>query len=256
MSQILLKSGLNELIIEPNSGQLVQWIHNSVGVFYQGSSIRRSGIPILFPFANPLKDDILQISGMEIKQHGFGRDFPWQIGKRTESSIEIILTPKDISSEMQEAYPFDFEAKIVLELNDNNLIYTLEITNHGKQTMPIAPGIHPYFPIKHADKANLVIDNLQAFDAKNINWDNESTGYFYGFEDSVDIKFTNHTISMQQRTIKNFKHLVIWSQTNANLDYDFVCVEPFSRHTNAINNDPILVEPGRVWISKITFTIK
>jgi galactose mutarotase-like enzyme len=257
MSRISIKSPKNELIVEATSGQLVQWIHNGVGVFYQGSSIRRSGVPILFPFANPLKDDILIVSGRRIGQHGFGRDFPWQVTEQTDTSITLVLKSQDITQEMREAYPFDFEAKIKLEVADNNLIYTLQITNHGKQQMPVAPGIHPYFPIKHEFKQNLIINNLQGFDSRDIDWNKESNGYFYNFDDSVDIKFMDdRIISMQQAGLKDFENLVVWSQSLANLDHDFVCAEPFSRVTNAINDNPILIESGEVWESSICFAVE
>ena len=233
MSRISIKSPKNELIVETASGQLVQWIHDGVGVFYQGSSIRRSGVPILFPFANPLKDDILLVSGKKIGQHGFGRDSVWKIGKQTSSNIEMILSYDDILPKMQEAYPFVFDAKIILELKVNSLIYTLQITNNGETSMPIAPGIHPYFPIKHESKQNLIINDLQGFDSNHIDWNKQSNEYFYNFNDCVDIEFPNgHSIAMKQDGQKDFQHLVIWSQTPDSIDQDFVCIEPFSRITS------------------------
>jgi galactose mutarotase-like enzyme len=256
MSQISIKSGKNELIVEPDSGQLVQWIHDGVGVFYQGSSIRRSGVPILFPFANPLKDNIFVVSGKKISQHGFGRDFTWRVGEQTDKSIEMILTPLAISPEMQVAYPFAFEAKIILILNENSLIYTLQISNLGSEIIPIAPGIHPYFPILHSHKSDLIINKLQGYDSKVINWNEESNGYFYNFDSGVEIVFPGDRIlEMKQANQEDFKHLVVWSQTPADPDYNFVCIEPFTLGTNAINDDPILVKPEEVWVSGIVFKL-
>jgi galactose mutarotase-like enzyme len=256
MPQISIKSNQNELIVEPNSGQVIQWICGGVEVFYQGSSVRRSGIPILFPFANPLTNNILLVSGKEIGQHGFGRDFTWRIGEQTDSSIEMILTPQDISLEMQNAYPFDFEAKIKLQLAGNNLVYTLQIANHGDKPMPIAPGIHPYFPIQHNQKSNLIINKLQSYDSKNIDWEKESNGYFYNFDDSVEIVFPNGSVlDIKQADQKEFNYLVVWSQTPTNPDSDFVCIEPFTRYTNAINDDPIIVSTDEIWSSEIIYSI-
>lgn len=255
MSLISIESGKSKLIVEPNSGQVVQWDYDGVGVFYQGSTIRRSGIPILFPFANPLKDHILEASGKKIGQHGFGRDFPWQIGEKTGSSIEMILIPRDISPEMHQAYPFDFEAKIKLEFIENIFIYTLQISNHGNKPMPIAPGVHPYFPVEHNLKSTLVINNLQGYNLSHIDWDKESNGYFYNFNESTEIVFPNGQIlQMNQAGQKDFQHLVIWSQTSANLDHDFICIEPFTRGTNAINDNPIMISPKEKWTSCIVFT--
>jgi galactose mutarotase-like enzyme len=253
MPYISIKSGINELIIEPQGGQLVQWYHDGVGVFYQGSSIRRSGIPILFPFANPLKDGIFQLSGKLIGQHGFGRDSLWQVLERNDSSISLTLTPQNISSEMQIAYPLDFEAVIGLEVLDNTLKYTLSVKNNSSVDLPIAPGLHPYFPIKHNEKSNLVISGID----NTIDWESESSGYFYDFDGQFELQFPDgRMIEVAEIGTNYVENIVLWSQTPANSDYDFVCVEPFTRKTNAINDNPILVKPKETWSSTIAFTLK
>ncbi|MBC7472550.1 MAG: hypothetical protein H7196_04825 [candidate division SR1 bacterium] len=256
MSLVSIKSGKSELTVELNSGQVVQWSHDGVGVFYQGSNIRRSGIPILFPFANSLKDNIFNISGKKIRQHGFGRDFPWQIGKQTESSIELILITQDISLEMQKIYPFHFKVKIKLELLDNRLTYTLQISNHGENPMPIAPGIHPYFPIKHTQKSKMTVNNLRGYDSNKINWNEKNDGIFYNFDKFVKVCFPDsRSLQLEQGDQKDFNYLVFWSQLQDNVDHDFICIEPFTRKTNAINDDPILLKPMETWSNSIAFIL-
>lgn len=250
---ISIKSGVNEFIIEPQGGQLVQWKHDGAGVFYQGSSIRRSGVPILFPFANPLKNDIFDVSGKTIKQHGFGRDSLWRVVDQTEDSVVLELTHGDISAEMQIAYPYGFKAKIALELSENSLNYTLTVENLSQIDLPIAPGIHPYFPLKHEQKSSLQITGI----ANNIDWESENNGHFYDFDGQIQLRFPDgRAIEITEQNSNYFENIVLWSQTPANPDYDFVCVEPFTRKTNAINDNPILVKPGEIWSSTISFTLK
>ena len=256
MPLISIKSEINEIIVEPDSGQLIQWNHDGAGVFYQGSSIRRSGIPILFPFANPLKDDIFEITGKKIPQHGFGRDFAWQVTDHTHNSLTMTLTQDDISSAMKEAYLYEFEVNILISVSENILCYALRVTNKSSQDMPIAPGIHPYFPIAHKDKSKIKIDNLENF-KNNIDWETDNNGFFYNFGGTANIHFLDsQQIEIKSNPTDSFNHIVLWSQTPKNIDHDFVCIEPFTRQTNAINDNPILIEPSQSWQSEIYFTIK
>ena len=256
MSLISIKYRINEVIVEPDSGQLIQWNHNGAGVFYQGSSIRRSGIPILFPFANPLKDYIFEITGKKIPQHGFGRDFAWQVTDHTHNSLTMTLTQDDISSAMKEAYLYEFEVNILISVSENILCYALRVTNKSSQDMPIAPGIHPYFPIAHKDKSKVKIGNLADF-KNDIDWEADNNGFFYDFGGTANIYFpSGRQIEIKSNPTDSFNHIVLWSQSAKNIDHDFVCIEPFTRQTNAINDNPILIKPSESWQSEICFTIK
>lgn len=240
-------------------------------VLYQGSSSKRTGVPILFPFANPLKNDVLDISGGKIGQHGFARNCLWQLDKIENKQVVIKLCQTDLPKEIQTAYPFQFEVKIIVYISKaNKLIYKLEVTNHGKANMPIAPGIHPYFPVKHNSKNQLLIfNNLEnvsgkpvnpeniLFNGKSVDWNQPSSGYFNDFEGQAMIDFgDNRAISIQETSGSlDFQNLVIWSQNTQEIDYDFVCIEPFTRKTNAVNDNPILVKPGTTWSVSLEFGV-
>ena len=240
-------------------------------VLYQGSSSKRTGIPILFPFANPLKNDILDISGGKIGQHGFARNCLWQLDKIENGKVIIKLCEADLPKEIQTAYPFEFEVKIIVNISKaNKLIYKLEVTNLGQVNMPIAPGVHPYFPVKHDSKNQLLIfNNLEnisgkpvksekiLFDGESVDWNQPSNGYFNDFESQAMIDFgDDRAISIQETSgSPDFQNLVIWSQDTQEIDYNFVCVEPFTRKTNAINDNPILIKPGTTWTVTLEFAV-
>lgn len=251
-----IQNEFNLLQVEAGSGQVVRWLHKNDDIFYTGNSLKRTGIPILFPFANPLNNNIFDYTGKEIAQHGFGRNCFWKT-KSNNDKIILTLTKKDLNLEMQQAYPFNFVCQIELILERQKLRYKLKIKNKDSKILPIAPGIHPYFKITHSDKKDLQISNLKKFDATKINWDDFKKEIFYEFLDDVLIIFPNHKmIEISQPTInKEFKHLVIWSSNPTEKDYNFVCVEPFTRETNGINKNPILVKPNQTWQAEIIFTV-
>lgn len=266
--KILNSSQDSILTISTEGAQIVSWqIKNPSNgeiedIFYQGSSFKRTGVPILFPFANPLKDNIFQKSGLIINQHGFGRDFSWRPkdfpANGTTNKITFILTQEDISDEFKQAYPFKFQAEIGLKLTEkNSLIYTLKVQNNSEENLPIAPGLHPYFAIKHEFKTQLKILEIPEFQAENFAWNSELGGDFFNLKGQATCVFPDKTIIIKELSQKpEFENLVIWSQNSTKEDYNFVCLEPFTRKTNAINDSPILVPPEEIWEVQLEFEIR
>jgi galactose mutarotase-like enzyme len=226
-------------------------------ILYQGSSLKRTGIPILFPFANPLENNIFDISGLTIGQHGFARHSQWSSSQVKSNQITLILDHTHITPEMRLAYPFEFELSLSVYLQgENQFIYNLITTNTGNKPLPIAPGIHPYFPVSHVQKKSVIIPEIPSFDAQSFDWENPRDGTFYDFEGLAKIQFPDKTITLDTRQSEiDYQHLVVWSQYPEQPDSDFICFEPFSRDTNAINTDPILVAPGKSLESKIIFEV-
>ncbi len=310
----------NKITINLEGGTLLAWVNDGQEVFYQGSTLKRSGVPILFPFANPLENGIFNKSGLPIAQHGFARNCLWkQVLPNSNASnldletnfndntstdvksleklsgennsptlLHIILSNQDISPEMQLAYPYNFLAEIIVDISiANSLIYTLKVTNNGENNLPIAPGLHPYFPINHEDKSKLRISsqfskNLEmesnnedkqrsftsselkvesdinnlVWSGENVDWNGFSKEIFNDFSGQVAVTFPDKTITITEASSNmEIQNLVIWSQTTEQPDYNFICIEPFTRGTNAINDNPIIVEPGKTWEMKVQFKI-
>src|SRR3989338_3518037 len=61
-----------------------------VDILYRGSTKKRTGIPILFPYFGKAK---------HTRQHGFGRDSHWKVAVSTESSIHLELTSSHIAED-------------------------------------------------------------------------------------------------------------------------------------------------------------
>ena len=246
MTQIV-KTKSQQITTTTKGGQVLSWEIDNKPMLYRGSSIKRSGIPLLFPYANPLKNDIFVKTGKAIPQHGFVRNLDWKTLNLSESSITYYLTNNDLSEEMQEAYPFEFRLELTYDIsNANELNYLLKISNLSDNEIPIAPGLHPYFPITHLEKTNLKISNIN-FEAKKMGWDNKLNGDFFEFKDKTSIvDFGNWQIEIDTNDSEiDFNYLVVWSQNQSYPDHDFVCVEPFTKETDAINKNPILIQPNQ-----------
>jgi galactose mutarotase-like enzyme len=255
MPPIVIQNELNKLTVLPESGQILQWIFNGRSIFYKGSSPRRSGVPILFPFANPLKDGIFELSGKEIPQHGFARDFSFK-SQTTADSILLTQTNDDISEQMQEAFPFKYELELKFSIEIQKLFYQITVRNLDDKQIAIAPGVHPYFPILHETKKDLLISNLEGFDTEKINFKKFSKEIFYNFSDSILITFPGGKLLeiSEESNPKQFQNLVLWTQNPGQKDCNFVCLELFTKQTNGINENPILIQPGQSWSTRLCFT--
>lgn len=253
----------SKVAISKHGGQVLSWeIENDSGeieqILYEGSSYKRSGIPILFPFANPLKNDILLVSGKKIGQHGFARNCKWELLNKSDSKASLELSSQALPQEYKEAYPFEFSLILEVELSQaNTLIYNLILKNTGNINLPIAPGIHPYFTVDHKLKNTLKIAEIPEFKSNETNWEGQSNGTFFNFTNTATINFPDKNLTITENSkIPQFENLVVWSQTILENDYNFVCFEPFTRQTNDINDNPILVPPEKMWEVSFEFRVE
>jgi galactose mutarotase-like enzyme len=249
MQEYTLKKDNQVLSFNTYGAYVTGWQMHGTDIFYVGESIKRTGIPLLFPFAGPLENGILKYSGRSMPQHGFARDTTWNIKEQSDTLVKLSITQKDITPDMQEAYPYHFEANLILQLIDDGFSYKLRVKNNGHLPMPIASGIHPYFNVPHIQKPFITIDN-SIFDGKAIDWNNiDKNSHFYPFTNHITINTDRYKV-----TIKDLNNvctrLVVWSQDE---QQDFVCIEPICKDFNAVNTDPIWVQRDVEWVMELQF---
>jgi len=144
-------------------GIITNWVSDGKEILYfddkrfmdKTKSIR-GGIPILFPICGNLSttNSVFGIDYLQLTQHGFARDLPWQYSFN-EKSLCLFLNE---SKKTKKYFPFDFELKIEVFLKINCLEFEITIFNKTDNAMPINFGLHPYFNI--SDFKNLeFIDN-------------------------------------------------------------------------------------------------
>ena len=264
----------SNILISDFGAQVLKYTNNGKEIFhYQQLNTRRSGMPILFPFAGPLEDNTLDFTGTKFPQHGFARDVKWQIYEKTEgknvncNSISLILSYEDLPVMWQKAYPFPFMVIIHYYLSNNKLSTEMVVLNPLQEDLqiPIKPGFHPYFAIPNNQKSQITFNQSNKI-PKSIDWQIPSNGYF--FDDSKQknsfvldknniLTTTSHKIFKISRPDKFYNLninnlLVFWSEVGE----DFVCIEPITGSYNSINYNPILVQKGQGYQFCYTIEIK
>lgn len=218
---------------------LISWIIDGREVLYQGSELKRTGIPLLFPnfdFGPPLPN------------HGFGRLSQWQEISLSTDSCHLRLTNNDITPEFRQIYPYQFELDLKISAQNNQLDYFFEVKNLGNQDLPLSPGLHPYWPVKHDKKADIIIKNFPEFNPSTTNWETNPPNDNYSFSGLLEVNFPDYHLSIREinEGTNNFHNLQIWSQNSTKSDYNFICLEPVCRPQNGINTNPILIPPNNV----------
>lgn len=257
MEEIKLLSSGARAVVRPQGAYVTHYdvvspkTHTTLPILYQGETIKRTGIPLLFPFAGPLDGGIFKKTHLPMPQHGFARESEWRVIHASRTQVTLELTHKDIHKDMHAAYPYIFTAHLTVALIQQGVLeYTLKISNEDTLSLPLAPGIHPYFFIPHDKKTELVLEGVEGFEAKEIDWNNiERNSRFYPFSGAVTIHAPNYTLTLEDNGFCNT--LVVWSTDDKK---DFVCIEPITRPFNSINTNPILVEPHSLWELKYVFT--
>ena len=80
---------------------------------------------------------------LQLTQHGFARDLPWQYSFN-EKSLCLFLSE---SKKTKKYYPFDFDLRIEVALKINFLEFKITIHNKTDIAMPLNFGLHPYFNV-------------------------------------------------------------------------------------------------------------
>lgn len=211
--------------------------------------------PVLFPIVGGLKDKKYTFDGKEyaMGQHGFARDFDFELLSSDGSSVEYVLKSSD---ETLKIYPFLFELKIKYVLKNNVVSVWWEVKNTDNKEMYFSIGAHPAFNLKDGK-------NYFGFDNKlnSYNLINENglyigdKSYKFNYDGFLEIKpemFDNDALIVEN----NQAHVVelcddnknpyvrvkfnaplfgLWSPGGKNAP--FVCIEPWYGRCDAYNSD-------------------
>jgi aldose 1-epimerase len=128
--------------------------------FLEGSSPTRSGIPILFPFPNRIRDGRFSWEGNEYQLpindpqkknaiHGFVCQRPWRLVDQGVDADSAWLTGEFFSSrdapDCHGLWPAEFQIQITYRLTAKRLRIEANIDNPDKRPLPFGLGYHPYF---------------------------------------------------------------------------------------------------------------
>ena len=100
--------------------------------------------PILFPVVGKPFNNQLLVDGnlYEMPQHGFARDWHFEVIENTPSKIVFSLTS---TTETLNIYPFHFDLRLSYTLTENTVECGYEVINCGTDKMFFSIGAHPGF---------------------------------------------------------------------------------------------------------------
>jgi galactose mutarotase-like enzyme len=207
----------------------------------------RGGIPVLFPSPGKLASDAWAHAGRRgsMKQHGFARNLPWQVG---QTSIDAVTLTLESNEDTLAQYPWDFTVEQTITLRATSLRLQHTVSNRGTSAMPFGFGFHPYFHVPDHAKRETQITTLatRAFDnvsKRAIELPSLApSGKIDLSQKEVDLHLFDHGSSrselrsplgtVQLSASPEYTHWVVWTLAGR----DFVCLEPWTCPGNALND--------------------
>ncbi len=198
----------------------------------------KGGIPILFPNAGPIPDEIKTEEYANLKQHGFARDMKWSSEKTKNGFAESLISNENTKS----VYPHDFKFTLrgVLE-EDDSFTLTKNIQNLDEnKEMPVSSGLHPYFKVPNAQKQNIEF-NFPGGDFVKENIEKWANGEYVCIDNpNIPLEVYIPELGTLIFTIdKEYKKIWVWSMP----DKDFVCIEPVMHDIGGIILEPTIIKP-------------
>lgn len=150
------------------NGQNLQLLYADPQLFANGRPTR-SGIPILFPFPNRIRDGAFAWQGKSYQLprndapgknaiHGFPCRKPWRITERGADGAQAWVTGEFRGSvdapETVSQWPSDYLIRITYRLQADRLKLEAQIENAGTASMPFGLGYHPYFHLPFSSVGN------------------------------------------------------------------------------------------------------
>lgn len=271
MYQLKNTDGTSWITVCPERGGIItgygtqgqEKLYLNEDTFYDRKQNIRGGIPILFPIAGQLPDGQYEWGGKkyDMPNHGLARIHPWEVIETFADEEKAFISIKFESSiGTIEVFPFKFEVIFTYTLKEDQLFIYQTYRNLSKDSMPIYPGLHPYFK---ADSKVVSIDTgAQVYHDYNDGQTKEFTGkidleklteavVLENKRTDVDAKIDD--VDVQINLAKDFRYTVLWTEQGK----DFVCVEPWTAKTGELTrqDELIVVEPGEAFETWISFQV-
>ncbi len=216
---------------------------------------RRYGNPVLFPCCGISKsrhgENTWEWKGRAypMPPHGFARNHYWRVLEIQKHRVSAELTPTQGS---QMCFPFNFRLQLSYTLDDRGLVLDAAVENPGQEAFPYALGFHPYL-LAHGGrgKCSLVLppatlnqsrDGWQTYESapveeRLVRDEDISGSIMLSHCPSRKLELASLETSCRvgvsvAASEQSFPWWVVWS---AATDAPYVCIEPWTDATNALN---------------------
>ncbi len=222
--------------------------------------------PVLFPIVGGLKGNAYHYEGKSysLGRHGFAREKVFEVEEQTGERVVFLLKSDETSLEV---YPFEFELRLIYELNGHKLTVTYQVSNPSGSVLWFSVGGHPAFKVPVAAGTTyqdyyLAFEKPEEFLKWPLNAEGltlESAVSFHEssdklpltkslfYEDALVFKgLKSESISIQSDktdarlkfSFKGFPYFGIWAAKDA----DFVCLEPWCGIADAASHNQELTQ--------------
>ena len=138
-------------------GKTVDVLDSVAGFESGGQKASGSGIPILFPFPNRIRDGRFTWNGQDYELpgtdkwgnaiHGLCMDRPWRVIRQSDDFVTGQFQLSVDAPDRVSLWPSDFVIEVDYELVRSRLLSRFRISNPGNQKLPWGLGTHPYFKV-------------------------------------------------------------------------------------------------------------
>lgn len=150
------------------SGRPLELLYSDPALFGDGRPTR-SGIPVLFPFPNRIRDGRFTWAGRNYQLplndpaqknaiHGFACRHPWRVVASGANATSAWITGQFQASvdapECIPLWPADYQLTLTIRLGFGSLRLEAEVFNPDTQPLPFGLGYHPYFKLPFAPGDN------------------------------------------------------------------------------------------------------
>lgn len=255
MDVVFIENEFLKASFKPLGAELCSLVEKETGtehVWQANKEVWGRHAPILFPIVGQVENNQYHIGSKiySLSQHGFARDFPFEITEHVPDKVVFLLKSNEASLKL---YPYRFELEIRYSLKTSLLKIEYEVKNIDNQVIYFSIGAHPGFvcPFMADEKFD---DYTLRFERKESAQrllfekglrTGEKVGYLHG-EDTIPIShslFAKDAIILENLSSKwvdlknrkgnkvlrfhfeGFPLLAFWTHTEKNAPY--LCIEPW-----------------------------
>lgn len=234
----------------------------------------------LVPFSNRIAHGRFTFDGREVRLpcppphaphsiHGHGWGASWRVEGLERRAARLAYT------HAADSWPWSYTAAQSFALDPEGLTVTLELVNEGETAMPAGIGLHPYVakPPRTrltARAGSVWLNGRSILPDRRVaippEWDFAAGACvdglaidngFPGWDGTAVVAWPDRRLALTLRADPVFGHLIVYAPA----DGDFLCVEPVSHMTDAVNRagEPdrglVSLSPGQRLAGSVRFSV-